>query len=72
MIEMMLNGGAHDLPCFQQGGQETIRQLNARFRPDISRSAVVSHVNDLIDASIGSWRSRYYDLYQRWAVGIAV
>ena len=72
MIEMMLNGGVHDLPCFQQGGQETIRQLNARFRPDLSRSAIVSHVNDLIDASIGSWRSRWYDIYQQWAVGISM
>jgi hypothetical protein len=40
--------------------------------------AVVSHVDDLIDddlidASIGSWRSRWwYDISQQWAVAISM
>mmetsp|Transcript_1547 Transcript_1547/g.2000 ORF Transcript_1547/g.2000 Transcript_1547/m.2000 type:complete len:380 (+) Transcript_1547:751-1890(+) len=70
LVEMMRAGNEH-LPCFKAGGEATVRALNERFQPQLSKTGCVEFVNDLIDTSMNHWRTRWYDRYQRCMVGIA-
>lgn len=69
LVEMMLAGN-RDLPCFVGGQAAVLNGLHDRFKPDASRQTCVRFVNDLIDKSMNNWRTRWYDKYQRWAMGI--
>ncbi len=69
LVEMMMDGN-EDLPCFRAGKRAIIEQLRARFAPGASSRQCVSLVNGLINQSMDNWRTRWYDAYQRWSVGI--
>ena len=69
MVEMITEGNS-DLPCFCGKPKEAIQQLRHRFRLDLSDSASVECVNSLIDESLENWRTRWYDRYQRFCVGV--
>jgi phosphatidylinositol 4-kinase len=69
LAEMMIAGN-EDLPCFAGDPRGTIDRLIERFRPDLSVSECEEHVHQLIDASLDNWRTRWYDKYQRWFVGV--
>lgn len=69
LVEMMLDGN-EDLPCFRAGKRAIIDQLRARFNPSASTRQCVAFVNRLIDQSINNWRTRWYDSFQRWTMGI--
>lgn len=69
LVEMMMDGN-EDLPCFRAGKRAIIEQLRARFAPGASSRQCVSLVNSLINQSMDNWRTRWYDAYQRWSVGI--
>ena len=69
LVEMMLHGNEH-LPCFAGDPKGTVERLAARFQPDLSINSCEDFVQDLIDASLDNWRTRWYDKYQRWIVGV--
>lgn len=69
LVEMMMDGNG-DLACFRAGKRAIISQLRARFNPTASSRQCVAHVNALIDQSMDNWRTRWYDSYQKWSVGI--
>jgi phosphatidylinositol 4-kinase len=69
LVEMMLEGNA-DLPCFIGGRDAVVDGLTQRFMPGIPKRVVVKRVHSLIDRSLGSWRTTFYDKYQRWFQGI--
>eukprot|EP01138_Halocafeteria_seosinensis_P013399 gb/GECG01013685.1/.p1 GENE.gb/GECG01013685.1/~~gb/GECG01013685.1/.p1 ORF type:complete len:1276 (+),score=172.66 gb/GECG01013685.1/:1-3828(+) len=69
LVEMMLAGN-RDLPCFVGGQAAVLNSLHDRFKPNAGKQACVRFVNDLIDRSMNNWRTRWYDKYQRWAMGI--
>jgi hypothetical protein len=41
------------------------------FNPDMQKRQCVDFVDNLIDQSLDNWRTRWYDKYQRCALGIA-
>ncbi len=45
-------------------------ELHARFFPGLPKRVVVSRVHGLIDRSLGNWRTRMYDKFQRVVQGI--
>ncbi|CAM9492184.1 unnamed protein product [Choristocarpus tenellus] len=69
LVEMMASF-CSELPCFSGNPDAVARELEARFQPDLSVSECVKFVNDLVDKSMGNWRTRWYDRYQRHFVGI--
>ena len=71
LVEMALVGSA-DLPCFtRHGPRQTVSELVRRFRPDITSQFELSRfVNGLIDQSLDSWSTKWYDKYQRCCVGV--
>jgi phosphatidylinositol 4-kinase B len=69
LLEMMINGN-ENLPCFAGDPKGTIDRLAARFQPDLDINACEDFVHSLIDASLDNWRTRWYDKYQRWCVGV--
>ncbi|KAG6961579.1 hypothetical protein JG688_00009017 [Phytophthora aleatoria] len=69
LVEMMLHGNEH-LPCFTGDPKGTVERLAARFQPDLDINSCEDFVHELIDASLDNWRTRWYDKYQRWIVGV--
>ncbi|RLN96582.1 hypothetical protein BBJ28_00000159 [Nothophytophthora sp. Chile5] len=69
LVEMMLHGNEH-LPCFAGDPKGTVEALAARFQPELDLNACEDFVHELIDASLDNWRTRWYDKYQRWIVGV--
>uniref|UniRef100_M4BMQ8 1-phosphatidylinositol 4-kinase n=1 Tax=Hyaloperonospora arabidopsidis (strain Emoy2) TaxID=559515 RepID=M4BMQ8_HYAAE len=69
LVEMMLHGNEH-LPCFGGDPKYTVERLAARFQPDLDINSCEDFVHELIDASLDNWRTRWYDKYQRWIVGV--
>ena len=69
LAEMMANGN-DDLGCFSGNTAKTISELAGRFKPDLPTDKCQDFVHGLIDQSLGNWQTRWYDKYQRWAVGI--
>jgi hypothetical protein len=69
LVEMMLHGNEH-LPCFAGDPKGTMERLAARFQPDLDINSCEDFVHELIDASLDNWRTRWYDKYQRWIVGV--
>ena len=71
LVEMMCVGN-EDLPCFRNRPQAAIAALRDRFRVDLtSDRQVVAYVDSLINQSLGSWSTKWYDEYQMCCVGIA-
>ncbi|POM66623.1 Phosphatidylinositol Kinase (PIK-J) [Phytophthora palmivora] len=69
LVEMMLHGNEH-LPCFAGDPKGTVERLAARFQPDLDINSCEDFVHELIDTSLDNWRTRWYDKYQRWIVGV--
>lgn len=69
LVEMMLNGNEH-LPCFGGDPKATVERLAARFQPELDINSCEDFVHSLIDASLDNWRTKWYDKYQRWFVGV--
>jgi len=70
LIETSSVGNAH-LPCFGGRPESVVNELRARFMPEVHDEAAMAGVNNLIDSSMKSWRTSWYDMYQAYAVGIA-
>jgi len=69
LVEMLMQGN-EDLPCFCGKPEEAVRGLKNRFKLEWSDRACVEYVNYLIDESLENWRTRWYDTYQRFCVGV--
>ncbi|CAM9742966.1 unnamed protein product [Discosporangium mesarthrocarpum] len=69
LVEMMACGN-ESLPCFQGRPRETARELADRFQPDLNDKACIEFVHGLIEKSVGSWTTLWYDKYQRLWSGI--
>ena len=69
LIEMLMEGN-EDLACFCGQPEEAVRQMKQRFRLDLNDNGVRKYVDSLIDESVENWRTRWYDRYQRFCVGV--
>ena len=69
LVEIALASGVQ-MPCFDGGRSEVMTNLKSRFHPDLKARACVEVVDSLIDDSLSSWRTRWYDKFQRCCVGI--
>jgi phosphatidylinositol 4-kinase B len=69
LVEMLMVGN-EDLHCFCNKPEEAVRGLRERFRLDWNDRACTDYVNTLIDESMENWRTRWYDRYQRFCVGV--
>lgn len=69
LVEMIIEGNC-DFSCFRGSPEEAVRGLRERFRLDLNDRACIDYVNALIDESIENWRTRWYDRYQRYCVGV--
>jgi len=69
LVEMIIEGN-DDLPCFRGQPEKAVSGMRERFRLDLNDRACIDYVNALIDESIENWRTRWYDRYQRYCVGV--
>jgi len=69
LVEMLCNGN-EDLNCFRGRPNDAVRGLKERFRLDLNDRACIDYVNALVDESLENWRTRWYDRYQRFCVGV--
>ena len=70
LVEMIAEGNA-DLPCFRHGETDTaLKELRERFQLHLNDRACIDYVNSLVDESLENWRTRWYDRYQRYCVGV--
>ncbi|KDO35761.1 hypothetical protein SPRG_18902 [Saprolegnia parasitica CBS 223.65] len=72
LVEMMLVNDQAELrlPCFSGGKKATIDGLRDRLNPGLGKIACQEFANDLVDQSLNSWRTRWYDKYQYCCLGI--
>ncbi|KAG6900884.1 hypothetical protein C0993_010002 [Termitomyces sp. T159_Od127] len=68
LVELMQKDST--LPCFAAFGEQTSVQLRERFQPVLTHSLVGSHVDRLIDTSLGSHWTRLYDSFQYYSQSI--
>ncbi|KAL9181380.1 hypothetical protein ACHAXT_010185 [Thalassiosira profunda] len=66
----MLSEGNEDLACFRGSPEKAVMELKQRFRLDLNDNGVRKYVDSLIDESLENWRTRWYDRYQRFCVGV--
>jgi len=64
LVEMVVSGN-ENLPCFGGRPEAAVEALRQRFQPELNDRACSDYVNGLIDNSVGSWSTRWYDVYQR-------
>ena len=71
LTEMMFCGYGTDLLCFERG-QETLQKLKERFCPKekMKNRDYLELVDNLIENSLGNWRTKWYDKYQYYFQGI--
>ena len=69
LVEMLMEGN-EDIQCFRFRPEDAIESLRQRFRLDLSDRACLEFVNSLVDESLENWRTRWYDRYQRFCVGV--
>lgn len=69
LVEMLMEGN-EDLACFRGTPEEAVRQMKERFRLELNDNGIRSYVDSLIDESLENWRTRWYDRYQRFCVGV--
>jgi phosphatidylinositol 4-kinase len=65
LVEMLRTGTGASMPCFI-GGEEAVIELRRRLTPrsKMSDTDCRDYINQLIDESLGNWRTRWYDRYQ--------
>mmetsp|Transcript_9862 Transcript_9862/g.39983 ORF Transcript_9862/g.39983 Transcript_9862/m.39983 type:complete len:811 (-) Transcript_9862:41-2473(-) len=61
LVEMMAIGS--NLPCFQ-AGQATITALRDRFHSSLTEEQLITLVHNMIEQSLHSWRTQFYDRFQ--------
>ena len=59
-----------NLPCFGDNTNKMLNDFRDRFRANLPDDAVVEFVDELVDESLGNWRTYCYDKYQRCFGGI--
>ena len=71
LTEMMFCGYGTDLLCFERG-QDTLQKLKERFCPKekMKNRDYLELVDNLIENSLGNWRTKWYDKYQYYFQGI--
>ena len=69
LVEMIMVGN-EDLNCFRGRPEDAVRGLRERFRLELNDRACTEYVNGLVDESLENWRTRWYDRYQRFCVGV--
>lgn len=69
LVEMMLQGN-EEMSCFAGTPRATVDRLMERFQPELNTHECENFVHELIDTSLDNWRTRWYDKYQRWIVGV--
>ncbi len=71
LTEMMFCGYGTDLLCFERG-QDTLQKLKERFCPKekMKTRDYLELVDNLIESSLGNWRTKWYDKYQYYFQGI--
>lgn len=69
LVEMVMEGN-EDMACFRGRPEEAVRQLKDRFRLDLNDNGIRKYVDSLVDESLENWRTRWYDRYQRFCVGV--
>jgi phosphatidylinositol kinase/protein kinase (PI-3 family) len=57
------------MACFAKG-PNTVKELEDRFRLDLSDEEAFSFADELVAQSIGNWRTDTYDYWQKLTVGI--
>jgi len=67
LVEMMLQGAK--MPCFA-AMQQTVDALKERFALGLTEDECVEYVENLINQSMGNWRTRYYETFQWYTNGI--
>jgi len=70
LLVEMLTEGNEDLACFRGTPDEAVRQLKKRFRLDLNDNGIRKYVDELVDESLENWRTRWYDRYQKYCVGV--
>ena len=70
LLVEMLTEGNEDLACFCGQPDEAVRQLKERFRLDLNDNGIRKYVDELVDESLENWRTRWYDRYQKYCVGV--
>ena len=69
LVEMLISGN-EDLPCFCGKANIAVKLFKDRFKLHMNDNACRVYINGLIDQSLDSWTTRWYDRYQRCCVGI--
>eukprot|EP01125_Pyxidicula_operculata_P009787 TRINITY_DN3215_c0_g1_i3.p1 TRINITY_DN3215_c0_g1~~TRINITY_DN3215_c0_g1_i3.p1 ORF type:complete len:246 (+),score=30.81 TRINITY_DN3215_c0_g1_i3:821-1558(+) len=69
LVQLMLHAGNSQMACFQLG-ENTIKVLRDRFQLILSEDNLVSYTNQLVDESLGNWRTGAYDNFQYFSNGI--
>lgn len=67
-VEMSIVSGI-DLPCFQ-GRENALKELRDRFKLDLTSQQCREHIYKIIDEACDNWRTKLYDSFQRYSVGI--
>jgi len=70
LLVEMVSAGNEELACFRGRPDDAVQGLRERFRLDLNDRACQEYVNALIDESLENWRTRWYDRYQRFCVGV--
>lgn len=69
-VEMSMISGL-DLPCFQGAQPDRILiDLRERFKLDSTQAQAKEFITDMIYQAGDHWRTRWYDKYQKYSVGI--
>jgi phosphatidylinositol kinase/protein kinase (PI-3 family) len=58
-----------DLPCFS-AKESIINNLKGKFMLELSDDELIDYTNNLIDFSLDNWRTKVYDGYQNYCVGL--
>ena len=58
------------MACFQSGSMATVGSLRSRFMLHMTKEEANTHVEDLINKSLGSYYTRLYDTFQYRTQGI--
>mmetsp|Transcript_13007 Transcript_13007/g.14975 ORF Transcript_13007/g.14975 Transcript_13007/m.14975 type:complete len:312 (+) Transcript_13007:1435-2370(+) len=67
-IEMTMISN-RNMPCFSRG-PIILDELRKRFKLDLPAAECKKFMYDLIEHSTDNWRTRWYDKYQRFIVGV--
>ena len=67
-VEMTMISGIK-LPCFS-GHDRVLEQLRERFKLNMTTIECKEFILNMIHTSTDNWRTRWYDRFQKYTVGI--